>query len=395
MNNNSWNLNSLKDDFIKHYDGSKEDISVFFAPGRVNLIGEHTDYNGGFVLPCSLHYGTFLLIRTANYSKIRFRSKNLTGGEEVDCAKPVIPIGNSWVNYPLGVISEFQKSGFRIPGYDLLFAGDIPNSAGLSSSASIEMVTAFALNELGGYGLGMLDLVKLSQRAENDFVGMKCGIMDMFAVGFGKKDHAIFLNCDNLNYELVPVILGDYCLVITNTNKQRRLADSKYNERRAECELAVNDLQSFKPIKNLSELDLSEFNTVAGRIKDDIVRKRALHVISENQRVIEAVKVLKHNDVQYFGELMYDSHRSLKEDYEVSCFELDTLVEEASKIEGVAGSRMTGAGFGGCTVSIVRNEQVENFIEKTGKNYKQKTGLEASFFIAKIGDGVRKVNIED
>lgn len=395
MTENNWNLKSLTNDFINLYGGSKEDIAVFFAPGRVNLIGEHTDYNGGFVLPCSLHYGTFLLMRKVNYPKIRFRSKNIPATAEVECAKPVNPIGNSWVNYPLGVINEYQKSGFRIPGFDLLFAGDIPNSAGLSSSASIEMVTAFALNDLGNYGLGMLDLVKLCQRAENDFVGMKCGIMDMFAVGLGRKDHAIFLNCDNLHFEMVPVILGDYCLVITNTNKQRRLADSKYNERRSECESAVNDLQSFKPIRNLSELDLTEFNSVADKIKDDVVRMRALHVISENQRVLEAVKVLKSNDLQYFGTLMYQSHSSLKENYEVSCFELDTLVEEASKIDGVAGSRMTGAGFGGCTVSIVHLEQVENFIEKTGKNYKQRTGLEASFFIAKIGDGVRKVNIED
>jgi len=394
MTENSWNLNSLTGDFIDLYGGSKEDISVFFAPGRVNLIGEHTDYNGGLVFPCSLHFGTYLLLSKSHYSKMTFQSKNIAMTAKVCPSKPITPIGNTWINYPLGVVNEFQRKGLSVAGYNLLYAGNIPNSAGLSSSASIEMVTAFALNNLENYGLDNLELVKLCQRAENDFVGMKCGIMDQFAVAMGKKDHAIFLNCDTLAYDLVPVNLGENSLVITNTNKQRRLADSKYNERRSECEKAVSDLQSYKNIRNLSEMNLYEFSQAAYKIVDSTVRKRAMHVIMENHRVLEAVDVLKNNNLIKFGELMYASHRSLKVGYEVSCFELDTLVDEASKINGVLGSRMTGAGFGGCTVSLVKTNQIENFVMNVGKNYKSMTGLEASFFTAQIGDGARRIKLK-
>jgi len=388
---NNWDIKSLTEDFINHYGGSKDDISVFFAPGRVNLIGEHTDYNGGFVFPCSLHFGTYLLLSKAHYSKMTLKSKNIAMTAQVCPAKTITPVGNTWINYPLGVVSEFQRKGLTVSGYNMLFAGNIPNSAGLSSSASIEMVTAFALNSLENFGLDNLELVKLCQRAENDFVGMKCGIMDQFAVAMGKKDHAIFLNCDTLAYELVPVVLSDYSLVITNTNKQRRLADSKYNERRAECEKAVSDLQPYKNIRNLSEMNPYEFSQAAYKIEDSTVRKRAMHVIMENHRVLKAVDVLKKNDLIKFGELMYASHRSLRVGYEVSCFELDTLVDEASKTDGVAGSRMTGAGFGGCTVSLVKTGRVENFVSEVGKNYKLKTGLDASFFTVQVGDGVRKI----
>jgi galactokinase len=237
----------------------------------------------------------------------------------------------------------------------------------------------------------MVELIKLSQHAENEFVGMNCGIMDQFAVGMGKKDHAIFLNCDTLEYQLVPLALGNCKLIITNTNKRRELASSKYNERRNECEKAVNDLCAYKSLRNLSELSLTEFNEHNEIIKDDTIRRRARHVISENNRVLEAMKCLQRNDLEGFGQLMIESHKSLKEDYEVSCFELDTLVEEALKVKGVLGSRMTGAGFGGCTVSLVEKDQTENFINTVGENYKKITQIEPSFFIAEIGDGARKL----
>jgi len=317
---------------------------------------------------------------------------NLPMIAEVCVDKPITPIGNTWVNYPLGVIHEFQMRKLRLPGLAMLFAGNIPNAAGLSSSASIEMVTAFALNDLGGYKLGMIDLIKLCQHAENEFVGMNCGIMDQFAVGMGKKDHAISLNCDTLDYKLVPLVLGDYRLIITNTNKRRELAGSKYNERRMECERAVGDINIVRPIKNLSELNLNEFNELKGKIKNDIDRNRARHVISENNRVLNAIESLKKNDLAQFGRLMVESHNSLKEDYEVSCFELDTLVEEALKVKGVLGSRMTGAGFGGCTVSLVHKDNTDSFINTVGESYEKITHLEASFFIAEIGDGVRKIS---
>jgi galactokinase len=391
MAENNWGIKSLTDEFINLHGGDKDDIKIYFAPGRVNLIGEHTDYNGGYVFPCSLHYGTYLLVRKIEDPAIKLKSMNIPMIAEIRTDKPITSIGKTWTNYPLGVIREFQMRNFRIPGLAMLFSGNIPNAAGLSSSASIEMVTAFALNDLGGYKLDTIDLIKLSQHAENEFVGMNCGIMDQFAVGMGKKDFAIFLNCDTLDYQHVPLKLRDYKLVITNTNKRRELAGSKYNERRMECERAVSDLNSVKPLRNLSEFSLSEFNKLKENIKNDIDRKRARHVISENNRVLKAMECLPVNDLNTFGQLMVESHISLKEDYEVSCFELDTLVEEALKVKGVLGSRMTGAGFGGCTVSLVYKDNTDAFIEEVGKNYKRITGLEASFFIAEVGDGARKL----
>jgi galactokinase len=392
MADNNWDIKSLTEEFINLHGGTKDDINIYFAPGRVNLIGEHTDYNGGYVFPCSLHYGTYLLVRIIYDSVIKLKSMNLPIVAELCVDKLMTPIGNTWVNYPLGVMHEFQIRKFSLPGMAMLYAGNIPNAAGLSSSASIEMVTAFALNDLGGFKFDMMDLIKLSQHAENEFVGMNCGIMDQFAVGMGKKDHAIFLNCDTLDYKLVPLVLGDYRLVITNTNKRRELAGSKYNERRMECERAVGNLNSVKPTRNLSELKLAEFNKLSGIIKNDVDRKRAGHVISENNRVLEAVESLQKKDLHKFGQLMIESHTSLKNDYEVSCFELDTLVEESLKVKGVLGSRMTGAGFGGCTVSLVHKDHTESFIKTVGEKYQKITHLEASFFIAEIGDGVRRVS---
>ncbi len=383
-------IQKLKDEFVSLY-GSAGQPEVYFAPGRVNLIGEHTDYNGGYVFPCALNYGTYMLVRRNAASTIRFASTNFEFKTEVPLDNISKKVDNQWVNYPLGVINELVDQGMNMEGIDLLFSGDIPNGAGLSSSASIEMVTAFALNAMFGVKLTALDLVKISQRAENEFVGMNCGIMDQFAVGMGKKDHAVFLNCDTLEYDLVPLALQGYRLVITNTNKKRKLTDSKYNERRAECEKAVAYINRKRSIRNLGELSLAEFEQLQNLIPDETIRKRAYHVVSEDARVLEAVHALKTGNLVFFGELMYASHDSLRDNYEVTGFELDTLVEEARKIPGAIGSRMTGAGFGGCTVSLVQKDMTGPFMEQLENAYTRKTGLKPGFYVAEVGDGAKKL----
>jgi galactokinase len=382
--------NILEEKFFEKYGNRNSMPVLFFSPGRVNLIGEHTDYNGGFVFPCALNYGTYLLVRKINENSLKFSTLNFDSDETVSLSGFFKNTSKKWINYPLGVVNEFLKKDKKITGLELLYYGDIPNGAGLSSSASIEMVTAVALNDLFSAGFSPLEFVKMSQKAENEFVGMNCGIMDQFAVGFGKRDHAIFLNCDTLNYENVPVILNDNSLIITNTNKRRGLTDSKYNERRAECDKAVEYLQAYRKIRNLSEITTDEPGQLEKYIPDPVVRKRANHVISENGRVTEAVKVLRENKIDRFGELMNLSHDSLKEDYEVTGFELDTLVYEARKLPGVIGSRMTGAGFGGCTVSIVSNKHVAQFIKDLTLAYTNITGIVPDFYQPEIGDGARR-----
>jgi galactokinase len=380
----------------KYYEkyGNREDKPVlFFSPGRVNLIGEHTDYNGGFVFPCALNYGTYLLVRKSVGEKLRFSTINFNDDSDTLLNGLFVNTGKKWINYPLGVINEFLKRNVKITGLELLYYGDVPNGAGLSSSASIEMVTAVALNEMFSAGFSMIDMVKMSQRAENEFVGMNCGIMDQFAVGFGKKDNAIFLNCHTLAYESVPLILNDNFLIITNTNKRRGLTDSKYNERRSECDKAVELLQSYRPISNLSQLSTDDIHLLDKYIKEPVIRKRARHVISENGRVLEAVKVLKDNNIARFGELMNQSHDSLKNDYEVTGPELDTLVYEGRKLPGVIGTRMTGAGFGGCTVSIVKKSQSAKFMTELSSAYKGRTGLTPEFYQPEIGNGAGRLEM--
>ncbi len=382
---------NLTDKFYEKYGNRNEKPVLFFSPGRVNLIGEHTDYNSGFVFPCALNYGTYLLIRKIKGNTLKFSTINFNDDLQTELKGLFVNTSKKWINYPLGVINEFLKKGIELSGLEFLYYGDVPNGAGLSSSASIEMVTAVALNDFFGTGLSTLELVKMSQKAENEFVGMNCGIMDQFAVGFGKKDHAIFLNCDTLFFENVPVILNGYSLIITNTNKRRGLTDSKYNERRSECDKAVELLQAYKPIRNLSELNTGEIHILEKYIKDPVVRKRAKHVISENGRVVEAVKVLKDNNIIRFGELMNQSHDSLKDDYEVTGNELDTLVYEGRKLPGVIGTRMTGAGFGGCTVSIVKKTASENFMSGLSEAYRKKIGLIPDFYRPEIGNGAGKI----
>ena len=381
------NIEQIKESFFSLYGEPGGAIHLFFSPGRVNLIGEHTDYNGGYVFPCALSFGTYLMVRENGTREVRFATMNFDHRSTIQLDQPFNPEGKTWINYPVGVLNEFRKKAFEIRGIDLLYAGDIPNGAGLSSSASIEMVTAYAMNQLFGFGLDRWELVKLSQKAENLFVGVNCGIMDQFASGMGENDHALFLNCDTLDYEKVPLKLEGMKIIIANTNKRRGLADSKYNERRSECESAVKSIQKERQIRHLSELTLEEFNRVGHLIENETQRKRAKHVVAENHRTLQAVESLHAGDVVSFGQLMNQSHDSLRDDYEVTGRELDTLVEEARKIDGTLGSRMTGAGFGGCTVSIVKEEQVEKFVREVGKNYTEKTGLKADFYVAAVGNG--------
>jgi len=383
----------LKEDFIAYFGKSEYPLEAYFAPGRVNLLGEHTDYNGGFVLPFSIQYGTLLLIRKSENPLWRFRSENMQFIAEVSVTNAPETIGNTWVNYPLGVLSEFIKSGIEVPGLDFLYSGNIPNGAGLSSSASIEMVTALALNEMFNAGLQSIDLVKMSQSAENNFVGMNCGIMDQFVVGMGKKDKAIFLNCDTLGFELIPADMGDYGIMIANSNVRRELAGSAYNKRRSECEMAVEIISKKKNIRHLSVVTFEEWENLQNEIQDPVIRKRARHVITENRRVMDGIEALKKNDHVKFGELMLQSHKSLRYDYEVSCRELDILVDCAMECDGVIGARMTGAGFGGCTISLVHKDAVETFKKEVSKKYSVATGLVPGFYPAQLSDGAKKMNL--
>ncbi|EOR22236.1 galactokinase [Cytobacillus oceanisediminis] len=369
-------------------------IRTFFAPGRVNLIGEHTDYNGGHVFPCALSIGTTAIVRKRKDRMIQFYSTNFTqlGVLKVSLDKLVYDQADDWANYPKGVIAILEQHGYKLDsGFDVLYEGEIPNGAGLSSSASIEVVTAIMLNELYSLSIDRISLVKMCQQAENEFIGVSCGIMDQFAIGMGKEKHAILLDCDKLDYTYSPLDLEDASLIIANTNKRRGLADSKYNERRGECERALKDLQEDLDIRSLGELTPVEFDRNAHLIKQDVDRRRAKHAVYENARTIEAVKKLQDGDIAAFGQLMNASHISLRDDYEVTGKELDALVEAAWEQEGVIGSRMTGAGFGGCTISIVNNEYIDAFIETVGGKYEEQTGLKADFYVVQVGDGAKEI----
>ena len=380
----------LKQKFIEKY--GEGEFHGYFSPGRVNLIGEHTDYNGGFVFPCALSFGAYLLIRKTDRQTIRFASLNLPFEAEVPLSELNKPIGKEWVNYCIGVFAQFLKRGIKFEqGADILIFGDVPNGAGLSSSAALEMVTAMAINETYEIGLPRLDLIKMSQKAEHEFAGVMCGIMDQFASGMGKANHAIFLNCDTLDYDLVPVELDGIKIVISNTNSPHKLDSGMYNKRVSECHAAVEAISKYKPIKVLAEVSWDEFKQLEDKIEDEVPRKRARHVISEIARTEQAVQELRNGNIEKFGQLMNGSHDSLRDDYEVTGHELDTMVDEARKIEGVIGSRMTGGGFGGCTVSLVKEEAIDTFISEVGKNYEAKTGLKPKFYVAEIGDGAKRL----
>ena len=375
--------------------GSADGARVFFAPGRVNLIGEHTDYNGGHVFPCALTIGTYAAVRLRDDKTAHFYSMNFEdeGVIELDLSGELKPSDDlKWVNYPAGIIWAFAERGMTVSsGFDIVYFGNIPNGSGLSSSASVEVLTGFILKSLFGFDVTNIDLAKIGQYSENKFNGVNCGIMDQFAIAMGKKDHAIFLDTATLQYEYAPIKLTGCKLVIACSNKKRGLGDSKYNERRAECEKALSEIRTLVDVQSLGELDEATFGKVEMLIKDDVRIKRARHAVYENRRTITAVQALKRENITLFGQLMNASHESLRDDYEVTGIELDTLVDAARKQPGVIGSRMTGAGFGGCTVSIVKDECVDSFIEKVGAEYLEKIGYAADFYVVEIGDGPSEI----
>ena len=381
----------MKDIILKKFGevyGTTEGARAFFAPGRVNLIGEHTDYNGGHVFPCALTIGTYAVARKRNDRKLRFFSMNFEHLGIIESSLDELKPMKGWTNYPKGVMWAFGERGMHLDcGLDILLNGNIPNGSGLSSSASVEVVTGFILKSLYGFDVSNQDLALIGQFSENNFNGVNCGIMDQFAIAMGKKDNAIFLDTATLEYEYAPVKLQGAKIVISCSNKKRGLGSSKYNERRSECEMALSEIQSGMGIETLGDLTEEQFESGKMAIKDEDRRKRAKHAVYENQRTIKAVEALKANDIALFGKLMNESHVSLRDDYEVTGEELDTLVEAAWKIDGVIGSRMTGAGFGGCTVSIVKDEAVDRFIDQVGKTYKETIGYAADFYVVEIGSG--------
>ncbi|MBO4374080.1 MAG: galactokinase [Lachnospiraceae bacterium] len=374
--------------------GSEGDIRVYFAPGRVNLIGEHTDYNGGHVFPCALSMGNYGVARKRNDKTVRWF--NMTYPENgvitADITKLAPEDNGLWYDYQLGVLWAFMQKGYEIPcGYDMVMISDMPAGAGLSASASIEELAAVIAKDLFSLDVTMSDCAVIGQYSENNFNGMNCGIMDQFASAMGKKNNAIFLDTDSLEYEYVQLNLKAERIVITNSNVKHQLAGSAYNERRSQCESALRDLKEVIDIKTLGDLSESEFDKNADAIKDPVNRKRAKHAVYENSRTIRAVHALRSGEIEAFGKLMNESHVSLRDDYEVSCPEVDILVEEAWKVEGVIGSRMTGGGFGGCTVSIVKNDHIDEFKDRISRVYREKTGLDAAFYIADAADGARRL----
>ncbi|MCI8358134.1 MAG: galactokinase [Lachnospiraceae bacterium] len=387
----------MKETVLKKFEelfGDIKDVNVYFAPGRVNMIGEHTDYNGGHVFPCALTIGTYAAARKREDDKLRFYSMNFDKLGVIESSiQDLKPDKEAyWTNYPKGVMWAFEKRGFKMPcGLDIVLNGNIPNGSGLSSSASLEVLTGYLLRDLFGFEVTNVDLALIGQYSENNFNGMNCGIMDQFASAMGKKDNAIFLDTADLSFEYAPLVLEGAKIIVTNSKVKHSLVDSEYNVRRSECEKALEELQTVIGINGLGDLSEEQFEQYKTAIKDEVRVRRAKHAVYENQRTIRAVEALKKNDLALFGRLMNESHVSLRDDYQVSCDEIDVLVEEAWKVPGVIGSRITGGGFGGCTVSIVKDEAVEEFQEKVGAAYRERVGKEADFYVVEIGDGPVKL----
>ena len=391
----SMTIEEMKSKFAEVF-GDCEGVREYFSPGRVNLIGEHTDYNGGHVFPCALTIGTYGLARPRKDGKIRLFSANLHSFGVVEA--PIHHLENlkkyGWANYPLGVVWAFAKRNIVLEhGFDMLVYGTIPNGSGLSSSASLEVLTGVILCDLFDIKqFSMVDLAVIGQYSENNFNGLNCGIMDQFAVAMGKKDAAIFLDTRDLSYEYANILLPDAKIVIVNSKVKHSLVDSKYNERRNECAMALGELQEVVGIDALGDLNENMFDQYQSAIKDDVRRKRAKHAVYENQRTIRAVAALRNNDIEEFGKLMNASHVSLRDDYKVSCEEIDILVELAWGIDGVVGSRITGGGFGGCTVSVVKNEAVDTFKKVIVEGYRKETSKVADIYVVDIGDGARRLH---
>lgn len=387
-------LQAVKDKFEELFPADGE-YSVYFAPGRVNLIGEHVDYNGGHVFPCALDIGTYAAVRKRCDRKLRMYSLNFQRLGVVEASLDSLRYDKAydWANYVFGVIGAFEGRGYRVDcGMDIVFCGNIPNASGLSSSASLEVLTGFVIRDMFSFdSVNRIELALIGQEAENKFIGVSCGIMDQFAIAMGKAGHAVCLDTATLDYTYAPLHLDSVRLVIINTNKRRGLGDSKYNERCAECAQAVEALRKFEFLKNLCELTPQRFEEGKRFITDPTIRKRARHIVYENQRTIDAVQALKTGNLVQFGQLMTASHNSLRDDYEVTGKELDTVVASALRQKGVLGARMTGAGFGGCAVALVREEDMEAFEENVAKDYREQTGLDAGFYVVEAGDGPQKL----
>ncbi|WP_319996279.1 galactokinase [Trichococcus shcherbakoviae] len=385
-------LTGLKQKFEELF--GKEDYTAFFAPGRINLIGEHTDYNGGNVFPCAITLGTYAIAAKNDLKQVRLYSENFpeAGVISFDLADLEHKKADSWANYPKGMLRYLKEAGHAIPeGMDMVIFGNIPNGSGLSSSASLELLMGVVLDNLFDLNADRLELIKTGKRVENEFIGVNSGIMDQFAVGMGEENKAILLDCNTLEYEMVPVELGNHAIVIMNTKKRRELVDSKYNERRSECEEALAKLQTVVSIGSLGELDEEFFENAKAVLESDVLYRRARHAVTENQRTLKAKAALQAGELEAFGQLMNQSHISLRDDYEVTGIELDTLVQAAWNQPGVLGARMTGAGFGGCAIAIVEKEAIPAFIENVGKTYEAAIGYPAEFYIAEISDGAKRL----
>lgn len=379
----------LRSKFLEIY--GREATKTYFTPGRVNLIGEHIDYNGGLVMPCAVTLGTWLLLSPNTEGVIRFKSLNFDEEATVELKKLYEKTGPEWYNYPLGVFNELLKNHKIDTGLDLLFYGNIPIGSGLSSSASIEVAMTYALNDYFNLGLEKIQIPLLAQKVENEFIGVNCGIMDQFAVAFGETNKAIVLNCDTLKYKIVDCNLGEYSLAIVNTNKPRKLAESKYNERVAECQTALANLNKEIKLHNLCELNAEKFALHSHLIDDSTVLKRATHVIKENDRVNQASKALNAGELKEFGRLMYASHQSLKDLYEVTGKELDTVVEFCTSYEQVIGARMTGAGFGGCAIALLKKGKEDDFEKRLTEYYTERVGYAPTIYISEIGNGASEI----
>ncbi|MGK0466996.1 galactokinase [Clostridium sp.] len=387
------NIKKLHEEFIKIYGYESE--CTFFSPGRINLIGEHIDYNGGFVFPCALDFGTYGLVKVRDDKKVNFASTNFDLKVTSDLNHLKFAEVDDWANYPKGVIKIMMDNGYDVKGMDILISGNIPNGAGLSSSASLEVLTAEIVNNLfNNSSIDKIEIAKMSQKAENDFVGVNCGIMDQFAIRMGKKAKAILLNCETLEYDYADVNLLDCDIVIMNTNKRRALNESKYNERRAECDKALEIIKTVKDIKNICELKPEEFDEIENLFTDKKIKNRAKHAVYENARVISAFNCLNKGQLMEFGRLLVESHHSLKHLYEVTGKELDTIVEEALITDGCIGARMTGAGFGGCAIALVRKDSIESFTIRVKSNYTKRIGYEPSFYSTGIGEGTHRVETQ-
>lgn len=384
-------INEMKKEFKNLF--STDDVRVYFSPGRINLIGEHTDYNGGYVFPCAITLGTYALVSKRDDDNMSFSSMNMEDKTPITFSlKDHNQEKIEWVNYPKGVIEILKEEGYKIShGLNILFYGNLPNGAGLSSSASIEVLTAVICNDIFNLSLDRVKIAQISQRAEREYVGVNCGIMDQFAVSMGKKDNGILLDCQTLKYEYSPLKMDEYKIIITNTNKKHKLGASAYNERRAQCDQSYEIFNNHLKKDSLCDYTTNDYEKLATHLKSEVLQRRVRHAISENERCKSAYEKLNSNDMVGFGKLLNASHKSLKEDYEVTGIELDTLAEIAQNLDFVLGSRMTGAGFGGCTISLVKKDYVEEFKKIVEKAYTEKIGYKPSFYVAEISDGARKL----